>query len=192
MKQVVLSLFLMIAFAFTAQANEEGARKFALDTANQAVEVLASGTSDSAKLQSLEDLFKAAVNTDWIGRFVVGKHWRNMDATQQKSYLANYKAFLVKHYTSNFTEYAEGTEFEVTRSKVLKKNQYMVSMNIKRPTGGAAVKVDYRMRQKSGKYAIIDIVVEGVSLLNTQRSEFSSVIQRKGFDHLIEQLQPKS
>ncbi len=190
MKQVILSLFLAVAFAFTSvQASEEGARKFALDTANKAVDVLASAKSDSAKLKSLEGLFVKAVNTDWIGRFVIGKHWRDMDAAQQKQYLQNYQAFLVKHYTSNFTEYAEGTEFEVIRSKSLKKDQYMVSMDIKRPSG-APVGVDYRIRKKSGKYGIIDIVVEGVSLLNTQRSEFSSVIQRKGFDHLIEKLQP--
>jgi len=191
MKQLVLSLFLMVAFVFSAQANEDGARKFALSTANQAVKVLASGKADNAKQKSLEGLFVKSVNTDWIGRFVIGKHWRDMDKSQQTKYLKNYKAFLVKHYTSNFTEYADGTEFEVTRSKPLKKDQYMVSMDIKRPSG-APVKVDYRVRKKGGKYGIIDIVVEGVSLLNTQRSEFSSVIQRKGFDHLIEKLQPTS
>ena len=192
MKHAIISLFIAIIFAFTAQASEVSARKFTESTAKQAVKLLASDKSDDAKVESLKQLFVKAVDTRWIGRFVIGKYWRELDKTQQTEYLNNYQKFLVKHYTSNFQEYAEGTEFEVTKTKSLKrKGQYMVSMKINRPTDPQPIKVDYRVRQKSGKSQIIDIVVEGISLLNTQRSEFSSVIQRKGASHLIEQIKAK-
>lgn len=192
MKQLLVSLLLTVFFSFAAQADEQGARNFAESTANSAVAVLASNASDSAKMAELEGLFVDSVDTNWIGRFVLGRHWRNLDDSSQKEYLNSYKDFLVKHYTQNFKEYSEGTKFEITHSNEIKKNQYRVSMSINRPTNAQPVKVDYRVRQNGNNYSIIDIVVEGVSLLNTQRSEFSSVIQRKGVDHLIEQLKAKS
>ena len=191
MKQIFVSFIVMIMVSMTAHADEKGASKFAEATANKAVSVLASNSSDSVKVTELEGLFTNSVDTNWIGRFVLGKHWKSLDEAAQKEYLSAYRGFLVKHYTANFKEYSEGTKFEITRSNKLKKNQYRVSMNINRPNSSQAVKVDYRIRQKNSKYSIIDIVVEGVSLLNTQRSEFSSVIQRNGVDHLIEKLKTK-
>ncbi len=177
--------------AFSAQATEQGARDFSEKIANEAVETLATTQSTASKRKALEQLFTRTVDTNWIGRFVIGKHWKTLSKAQQDEYLVNYKSFLVKHYTSNFQEYAEGTKFAINQSKVLKNSQYMIGMDIER-AGAQAVKVDYRVREKGSKYSIIDIVVEGVSLLNTQRSEFSSVVQRKGVEHLIEQLRSKS
>jgi len=42
------------------------------------------------------------------------------------------------------------------------------------------IRVDWRITFPDGRYKIIDIVVEGVSMVQTQRSEFSSVIRRSG------------
>ena len=53
-------------------------------------------------------------------------------------------------------------------------NSYIV------PKGGSKVKVDWRVREKNGKMKIIDVIIEGVSMSLTQRSDFSSVIQRGG------------
>lgn len=189
-RNLFASLLVML-FAFTAQADENGARNFAEKTANEAVSVLGSTQSDDAKMKKLEGLFVKTVDTEWIGRFVMGRYWKEMSPTQQKSYLKTYQDFLVKHYTANFKEYSEGTTFKITRSTPMPNNQFLVSMDIERPSNPQPVKVDYRVRSKGSKYSIIDIVVEGVSLLNTQRSEFSSVVQRDGVDHLIEQLQAK-
>jgi phospholipid transport system substrate-binding protein len=186
------AFLLIIAFAFTAVASEKEAGAFAQKTADQAVKILNSQDADASKVTKLENLFKKTVQTEWIGRFVLGKHWRDLSEKQQKDYLKNYKDFLVKQYTTNFTEYANGTSFEIINTRELRKNQYKVSMNIMRPSNPQPIKIDYRVRKKGGSFGIIDIVVEGISLLNTQRSEFSSVIQRKGIAHLIDQLSSKN
>ncbi|MEC7028100.1 MAG: ABC transporter substrate-binding protein, partial [Pseudomonadota bacterium] len=60
------------------------------------------------------------------------------------------------------------------------------------PDQGSEIQIDWRVRYKDGKYKVIDIIVEGVSMSVTQRSDFSSVIQRGGgnvqvlIDHLRE------
>ncbi len=185
-------VFLMTAFmAFFAHADEQAARGFAESTANKAVSILASDASETSKVSQLEDLFVSTVDTNWIGRFVVSQYWNDLEEAEKTDYLAAYKDFLVKHYTSNFQEYADGTTFKITNARALNDGQYRIAMNIIRPRA-QPVKVDYRLHQANGGYRIIDIIVEGVSLLNTQRSEFKSVIQRDGVTGLTKKLKAKS
>ena len=64
----------------------------------------------------------------------------------------------------------------------------VVTMRIKRPQAEDVV-VEYSIRQKEGDgLKVYDIIVEGVSMLTTQRSEFNSVVSQKGLDYLIAQL----
>jgi phospholipid transport system substrate-binding protein len=58
-----------------------------------------------------------------------------------------------------------------------------------RPDSQQPVAVDWRLRDNDGKLAIIDLAVDQVSLLVTQRSEFASVIERGSIDDLLAQLE---
>jgi ABC-type transporter MlaC component len=57
--------------------------------------------------------------------------------------------------------------------------------------GSQPVLVDYRVR-KNEKFAIFDIIVEGVSMITTQRSEFTSVLANHDMNYLITQLANKA
>ncbi|MGI9503029.1 MAG: MlaC/ttg2D family ABC transporter substrate-binding protein, partial [Geminicoccaceae bacterium] len=59
------------------------------------------------------------------------------------------------------------------------------------PPSGPPLNVDWRLRHRDGRPVIIDLVVEGVSLLITQRSEFGSVLERVGVDGLIRELRDR-
>ena len=62
-----------------------------------------------------------------------------------------------------------------------------------RVDGSKALKVDWRVRIKDGKYKIVDIMVEGISMIMTQKSEFSSFIKRNGgkIDALLDELRKR-
>jgi phospholipid transport system substrate-binding protein len=42
------------------------------------------------------------------------------------------------------------------------------------------MKLDWRLVAENGTYKISDVIVEGISMMVTQRSEFASVVQRNG------------
>jgi phospholipid transport system substrate-binding protein len=54
------------------------------------------------------------------------------------------------------------------------------------------VQLDYAMRKTDGGWKIYDIVVEGVSLVLTYRSEFDAVVKQQGVDGLIKALAQKN
>lgn len=179
--------------ATTACANEKAAAAYAVSIGNKALTILSAPSADMQKQKQLEQMFTEIVDTDWIARFVLGPSWRKLSDAQKTDYLNTYRHFLVKHYTANFKEYSEGTTFKVTKSRPIGSNkQYLVSMAIVRTTSPQPINIDYRLQQQGESFRAIDIVVEGVSLLATQREEFSSVIQRDGLPHLLKLLKKKA
>ncbi len=194
LRVALLGMLLLSVVAFPAVATEKLAVEYTNAIGTQALEILTAKQTDAAKRERLEALFTKIVDTNWIARFVVGASWRKMSAVQQADYLATYRKFLVKHYTSNFADYTAGTNFKVVRVRPIgsDKMQYLVSVLIVRK-GQQPVNLDYRIRQEGeNNFHAIDILVEGVSLLATQRSEFASVIQRDGIEKLISLLKKKA
>ncbi len=67
----------------------------------------------------------------------------------------------------------------------------LITSYIKQNNGTPDIQLDWRLRKKKDKFYVIDVSVEGISMALTQRSEFSSIIQRGGgkISALIEHLQ---
>ena len=125
-----------------------------------------------------------AVNT--IGRFALGRYWRAATPDERDEYLGLFREFVLDTYAERLDGYA-GETFEVVKAQVLDERDTMVSTEI-RGTDGPAIRVDYRVRAIDGVHKIVDVLVEGVSLIVTQRAEFASVINREGLDGLIARL----
>lgn len=157
--------------------------------AGKAMEIMKSGASKSSQIKQIEAIIKDNVDIKWIGQFVMGQHWRTATPEQQKAYIKHYEDFILKSYASRFTEY-QGDGYKMLNSRADSNDKYTVKMAI--DMDGKQTYVDYKLREKGGKFQIFDIKVEGVSLINTQRSEFNTIIQNNGVDYLIDQLKNKS
>jgi phospholipid transport system substrate-binding protein len=72
-----------------------------------------------------------------------------------------------------------GESFKVRGSRT-EESGVIVSSDIISPGGEAPIKIDWRLVTNNGAFKINDIIIEGVSMMVTQRSEFASVIQRHG------------
>ncbi len=144
------------------------------------------------KQEKLEKLFSENVDFAWVGRFVMGRFWRQATDEQKKRYLAAYEQFETLHYASRFAEYTSGA-FKITGSRDDGEGEFTIHMQIM--PGSAQdepVLVDYRVRSEKGGFKIFDVIIEGVSMITTQRSEFSSVIGKHGIDYLTDQLAAKA
>jgi phospholipid transport system substrate-binding protein len=53
-------------------------------------------------------------------------------------------------------------------------------------------KVEYRLRNRTGPWKIIDVTIDGVSLVTNFRSQFQEIIANGGIDHLIKMLHDKN
>lgn len=147
----------------------------------------------SAKDQQLKDIFLTNVDTKWIGRFVMGKHWRSLSSNQQNEYQNLFTKFLISNYIPYFKNY-NTDKVKVLGSKELNTEEYIVNSEISVAEANAPVRLDYRIIRKpdTKKFVIFDVVVEGVSLIATQRSEIDSVMSSKGFDPMLALVKQKT
>lgn len=187
----VVAMF-VISGTSAAYAADEPVKEFIVNAGNRTVALLNdSKTSDSQKEVKLADIFFETVDVDWIGRFVIGKNWRTSSEEQKKKYLSAYRDFIISSYVPKFREYTNET-FEVKRVRKDNEKEYYVQTQINRHNQ-TPVLVDYRVRQYGPKqFKVFDIIAEGVSLLATQRSDFTGAIQTDGFDTFLTRLQERT
>ena len=131
-------------------------------------------------------LLAQGFDVPFIGRFVLGRHWRRASAEQRSDYIALFGEFLLKTYSRRLGGSA-GESFTVTLARPTGRQHITVSTLIERPMG-PPIKVDWRVRVIDRQYKIIDIAVEGVSMAATQRAEFTTVIRKHGMDGLLQAL----
>ncbi len=178
-----------------AIANEEivaaDPRDFVTKLTDKVLQIIRrDGLTDKQKETSLIKLFTNHVDSKWMAQFVLGRYWRDADAGQKKKYTSLYQDYLIQSYVPRFREY-EGEEYEILRITDEGSRQYTIQSKLKGENGKPDVRVDYRIHKKGGKFLIIDVVGEGISLITTQRSDFGGMISRKGLDHFIEKLEEK-
>jgi phospholipid transport system substrate-binding protein len=158
-----------------------GAQKFIDNMAGQAIEFLGNpGMSQTAKQQAFEKLLRESFDMDTIGRFALGRYWRTATDSQRKEYTNLFRKMVVQVYSARFSEY-DGQKFETRSVRPEGEKDTLVTSFII-PPSGPEVQVDWRVRHKDGRYRIVDVIVEGVSMSVTQRSDFAAVIQRGGGD----------
>ncbi len=191
-KSVIVMAALIVASSSVAMAGVPEVKSFVTMLADDAL-VIAKDVNQTKpeKQKALETLFQSRVDIPWIARFVLGKYWRTATPQQQQAYLKNYEAFILKTYTSKITD-AKGGDYVIKQARADQiAGEYVLTIELK-PEDQPSVMMDYRIRENKDDRKIFDIIVEGVSLITTQRSEFGSVINNKGLDYLIEALAKKA
>ena len=182
---------ILVAVANAALASGKDAAQFVDRLGNQTIETL---SAPDLTLDQRRDRFRGLLiqgfDIPFIGRFVIGRYWRAATPDQRGDYMALYNEFFLQTYASRIGEYS-GQTFNVTGARQANAKDFVVRTEIKRP-GGQPFNADWRVRKIDGGYRVIDIMVEGISLAVTQRSEFASVTQRVGLDGLIVTLRTRT
>lgn len=179
------------AQAEASQRQLDAAARFIEDLADRAIGVL---QRTDGTLEEREAEFRAIMaesfDLEFIGRFVLGRHWRKATPEQREEYQALFADWVLKSYSRRLGGYS-GETFEVTGTRDVGERDILVHTRINRPSG-PPIKADWRIRDHDGRFRIIDVMVEGVSMAVTQRSEFNAVTTKQGIDGLLNILRART
>lgn len=179
-----------VAVAAVDATSPEEASKFLDSLASYALNVLRSREmSLEQREEKVRTLLAEHFDLEKIGHFVLGKTWREASEEQQKEYQKLFGDFVTLTYAKRLGGYS-GEEFKIVNATPYGKSDALVLTEISRPSG-PPLRAGWRVRNGKGGLKILDVVVEGVSMAATQRSEFQSVIQNHGLGGLIEMLRLK-
>lgn len=181
----------LLAFAQPAQAAKNDYENYVRSLGDKVLAIIQDkSASDAKKEEQLKTIFIDVVGVEWMGKFSMGKYYRQASDAQKKKYMQLYERFLVASYIPRFKEYA-GEAFNITGSTDTGNGDMIVHTLLTGNPDKPQVKVDYRLRKlgSGDKIQVIDVIGEGVSLITTQRSDFGGMISREGLDAFINALE---
>lgn len=157
-------------------------QKFVDGMAKQAFAALGdTSISEPERVEKLRTLLNASVDMPRVGRFVLGANWRRADAAQQAEYLNLFSEYVIASYAGRLKEYT-GSIVRVKDTSDNGNGEYIVTTLISQPGAPQPVRVDWRVREAQGELRIIDLMIEGISMALSQRSEFGALVQSNGGD----------
>ncbi|HUH85923.1 MAG TPA: ABC transporter substrate-binding protein [Stellaceae bacterium] len=134
--------------------------------------------SQDAKTKRFHDLLESNFDMPLISHFVLGRYWNSASDQDRQQFTKLFTDYIVRSYAQRFADYS-GQQIKITGSRG-SGNDTAVQSQIISPNGGEPAKVDWRVRKEDQGFRIVDVDVEGVSMLITQREQFSTVMQRQG------------
>jgi phospholipid transport system substrate-binding protein len=174
---LIVGLALATAGLANAAGDPAGFINELVDQALKALDNKQLTTEDRAR--QFRDLLDHDFDMTRIARFVLGRYWNDASEADRQRFQKLFEEYVVRGYAQRFSDYS-GEKVKITGSRPESETSTLVQSQIIRTDGAPPAKVDWRVRKDDHGFKIVDVDVEGVSMVLTQREEFSSVIQRSG------------
>lgn len=162
----------------------EQARSLVDKTVGEVNRIINSGKSESAMLGDFEKLFARYADVPTIARSALGPAARQASQAQMTAFTKAFQGYISRKYGRRFREFIGG-RIEVTGAKALKSYFEVISTAYLR--GEAPFEVRWHVSDKAGKSLFFNIIIEGVNMLASERTEIGALLdQRRGdLDRLI-------
>ncbi len=177
----VVAALLLLA-AWTPRAEAQGAEAQASDflsaLQDRAIEELTDSTVPEAERgKRFRAIFRENFDLDAIGKFVVGRYWRSATPQERQDFLTVFEDVMVQRFLPLLTQYS-GQKFEIGGAKEDARSDDMIIVSTKiAREEGEPYHVNWRIRNREGRFMILDIIAEGVSMAITLRSEYNAVLK---------------
>ena len=145
---------------------------------NRAAELLNNKTDPAIRQARFRQLFHEDFDGAGIARFVLGRYWRSASEEEQREFVKLFEDYVVFVYTARLANFG-GQTFQIRGSRG-DGDGVIVSTDVISPGSISPVRMDWRLVNDKRGYKINDVIVEGISMSVTQRSEFASIVQRNG------------
>ena len=142
------------------------------------------------KRAAIEDIALARFDFRTMSRLVLKRDWRKFSEAERAAFVKHFRLYLAATYGHRISSY-EQQRVELTGERLEVRGDVTVRTEIR---GGEAdgVQLDYRLRKQGGTWRIIDVLIEGISLVANFRSQFADVLTRGGPTELLRQLEEKN
>tara|TARA_Y100000996_G_C22471927_1_gene622485 strand:+ start:66 stop:659 length:594 start_codon:yes stop_codon:yes gene_type:complete len=160
-------------------SNEEA---FVKKFADEAIMILGNDQIDKdEKNDQFTNLVMSAIDLNLISQFVLSKTWKSATDDQKERYISAFKTYFINSYANKLDQYS-GEKIIVNGSDEAGKYIIIDSDIIREGTDTLKINLKWRLLNKNGDIKIIDLNIEGISLVIAQREEFQSFLSNNEGD----------
>ena len=184
----VLTFFIIINNVFASSFSAE--KDFVSNFADSAINILSDNEIlEGEKNSKFTDLVMSAIDLNLISKFVLSKTWKNATDDQKGRYIQAFKDYFINSYANKLDQYS-GEQVEVVDAEEAGKYVIVNSFIYREGTDTLKINLKWRLLNRDGEIKIIDLNIEGISLIIAQREEFQSFLANNEGDleKLIEKI----
>lgn len=141
--------------------------------------IINSGRSEGAMLREFEKLFAAYADVPTIARSALGPAARSASKAQLSAFTKAFQGYISRKYGRRFREFVGG-RIEVTGAREVKSFVEVISTAYMQ--GEAPFEVRWHVSDKAGKSLFFNIIIEGVNMLASERTEIGALLDQRGGD----------
>tara|TARA_B100000579_G_scaffold332671_1_gene283014 strand:- start:481 stop:1074 length:594 start_codon:yes stop_codon:yes gene_type:complete len=175
---VFLTLIPLTVWGSNFSTEEAFVKKFA----DEAIMILGNDQIDKdEKNDQFTNLVMSAIDLNLISQFVLSKTWKSATDDQKERYISAFKTYFINSYANKLDQYS-GEKIIVSGSDEAGKYIIVDSDIIREGTDTLKINLKWRLLNKNGDIKIIDLNIEGISLVIAQREEFQSFLSNNEGD----------
>lgn len=141
--------------------------------------IISSGKSEAAMLRDFEQLFARYADVPAIARSALGPPARQASRAQLSAFTESFRGYISRKYGRRFREFIGG-RIEVADARAVKSYFEVVSTAYLR--GSSPFEVRWHVSDRAGKSLFFNIIIEGVNMLASERTEIGALLDRRGGD----------
>ncbi len=139
----------------------------------------------------IEQLLLPLLAQQTIAERVLGDTWQTASDVQRQRFVEEFRRYMVSFYTEVFRAYSgEKVSYSVDDTSQASSCCTIIS-NIYQQSG-RAIEARYRLEQQSQDWKVTDVVVDGVSMVQSNRQQYRYLIERNGLDKVISMLEARN
>ena len=123
-----------------------------------------------------------------MSRRALGAPWNTLSEQDKEEFVALFRTLLTNSYADKIEAYSgEGVQYINERTE-----KDYAEVRTKVLNGKMEIPLDYRLLNRGNDWRVYDVVVDGVSLVNNYRGQFSKILRSSTYADLVDQLRKKS
>jgi len=172
----ILAILLLTLTPLTAWGVNLSEEEFVAKFANEAITILGSEQiSKNEKNNKFTNLVMSAIDLNLISQFVLSKTWKSATDDQKERYISAFKKYFINSYANKLDQYS-GEKIIVNGSEEAGKYVIVDTNIVREGTDTLKINLKWRLLNKNDDIKIIDLNIEGISLVIAQREEFQSFL----------------
>ena len=159
--------------------SENHAKRLIENVASDINTIINSGKSGAALTGDVEKLFKRYADLDIIAKTTLGRDSRRASSAQLRAFSRAFSGYMARKYSKVFREF-EGGRIEIEGIRRVKSwHEVKTGVYLR---GRSKIQVLFLVSDKSGKDLFFDMIIEGISLRLTERTEITAMLERRKGD----------
>ena len=185
--KIFVSLLLLISFTQLSWASTPTE---AVEHAVNRLILVASDkkSDDQTKKSNLTQVISDEIDFEAVSKRVVSKSWKKATEQQKVEFKKLFLTIMSDTYFVLLKNYSnEKVLFLKEQLKKTKKNEYAI-VDTQILSGNLKIPVRYRLIKTTDGWKIYDFIPEGISLINTYKKSYKSILKKKGMQGLLDEM----